>query len=67
MSLVRVGAIYREIVWAITEIQNEKEPQHDLFADTNLHLDGLSYCNSASPRTLYEILNLYDFLTLPSL
>ena len=67
MYLVWVGAMYREVCWAITETKNEKEPQHNLCAAPNCHLDGGSYCDSASPRTLYEILTLYDFLTLPYL
>ena len=67
MSLVWVGAMQREVFWAITEMQNEKEPQHDLCAAPNYHLYGGSYCDSAPPRTLYEIITLYDFLTLPCL
>ena len=67
MSLVWVGAMYREVFWAITEMQNEKELQHDLCVAPNFHLDGGSYCDSASPSTLYETLNLYDLLTLPCL
>ena len=35
MSLVTVGAMYRNLFWSITEIQNEKEPQHDLGAAPN--------------------------------
>ena len=67
MSLVWVGAMYREFFWAITEMQNEKEQQRDICAATNFHPYGGNYCDSASPRTHYEILTLYDFLTLPCL
>ena len=58
MTLVWVGLKYREVFWGITEMQNEKEPQHDLCAAPNFHLDGGSYCDSAFPNTLYEIINL---------
>ena len=67
MYLVRVGALYREVFWEITEMQNEKELQHDLCYAPNCHLDGGSYYGSASPCTLYETLTLYDLLTLPCL
>ena len=49
ISLVLVGAMCREVFWEITEIQNEKEPQHNLCAAPNFHLGGGSYCDSASP------------------
>ena len=65
MFLVWVGEMYREVFWAITEIQNEKEPQHNLCAAPNFHLGGGSYCDSAYPSTLYEHFTLYDFLILP--
>ena len=64
MSLVWVGAMYRDVFWEITEIQNEKEPQHDLCAAPNFHLDGGSYFDSASTRTLYNILTLHALMTL---
>ena len=67
MSIVQVGKMYREVFWEITEMQNEKEPQHDLCAALNCHLYVGIYCDSASPLTLYEILTLYYFLTLPCL
>ena len=67
MALVRVDEMYREVFGAITETQNKKEPQHDVFAATNCHLYGGRYCDSASPLILYKILTLYDFLTLPCL
>ena len=49
ISLVLVGVMCREVFWEITEIQNEKEPQHNLCAAPNFHLGGGSYCDSASP------------------
>ena len=67
MSLVQVGAMYREVFWEITKIKNEKELLHNLCAAPNCHLDGGSYFDSVSPRTLYETHTLYDFLTLPYL
>ena len=67
MSLFRVGSMYREVFWAITEIQNKKELQQNLCAAPNCHLYGERYCDSASTRTLYENLTLYDFMTLPCL
>ena len=65
MSLVRVGTIYREFFWEITEMQNEKEPQQNICAAPNFHLDGGSCCDSDSPLTLYKTLKLYDLLALP--
>ena len=53
MTLVQVAAMYRVVFWDITEIQNEKELQHNICASPNCQLDGGSYCDSASPRTLY--------------
>ena len=67
MTIFWVDAMYREVFWEITEMQNEKEPQHNLCAAPNFHLDGGIYCDSDSPRTLYAILTLYDLLTLPCL
>ena len=67
MSLVRVRTMYKEFFWAITEMQKEKELQHDLFDELNFHLDGGSYCDNDSPCTLYEIFILYALLTLPCL
>ena len=57
MYLVRVGAMYREVFWTITEMQNEKEPQHDLCDTPNFHLYGWSYCDGASPP--YTVKNSY--------
>ena len=67
MSLVWVDAIYREVFCEIKEMKIEKEPQHNLCAAINSHLDGGMYCDSASSRKLHEILTLHDLLTLPCL
>ena len=67
MSLVRAGTMYGEVFGAMTEMKNKKEQQRDICAATNFHPYGGNYCDSASAYTLYEILTLYDLLTLPSL
>ena len=64
MSLVQVGAMYREVFWAITYIKNKKKPQHNLCAAPNCHPGVRSYCGSASPFRLYKILTLYALPTL---
>ena len=38
MYLVWVGAMCREVFVEIKDLQNEKEPQNDLFDAPNLHL-----------------------------
>ena len=39
ISLVLVGAMNREVFWEITEIQNEKEQEHNLCDAPNFHVD----------------------------
>ena len=67
MSLIWVGAMYKEIFGAIPETKNKKELQQNIYDVHNFHLYGGSCCDSASSRTLYEILTLYDLLTIPYL
>ena len=43
MSLVHMLEMCRECFWEITEMQNEKEPQHYLCAAFNCHLGGGIY------------------------
>ena len=64
MYLDWLGENYREAFWEITEMQNKNKPQHYLRATPNCPLGGGSYCDIASPCTLYEILTSYDLPTL---
>ena len=66
MSLVPVGAMFREMFWAIIEMKTKRN-RNTIFVMRQLPPDGGIYCDSASSLTLYEILTLYDFLTLPCL
>ena len=67
MPLVQVGEMRMEVLGEITEIHTKKELQHNLRAASNRHVGGGRYCDSASPRTLYEIITLYDSPTFPCL
>ena len=67
MSLDRVGKICRECFGEITEKENKKEPQHDICAAPDCHIDKGNYCDSAFLCTVYEIITMYALLTLPCL
>ena len=56
MYLVPVSAMYRDVFWAIKEMKNEKELQHDLCAAPNFRLDGGSYCDIAPPVHCIKLL-----------